>query len=246
METKDDQGCKRRRRREGGKKEGVFKEKEDEEAEEEKKEKEGQRKKKVFVWEMIATEGEEEEQVRLECGPGAEEAQEVQMEDNRIENNEEKSLEKQEDKETKGLKGKDERKKSRKRRGKNQSEYVRNRRNLKDVTERFDEEKRSQTQEVCVMSSKGSLALSEPPIGLMSTCDLSDPVYLGCAGTGMYHPPVPVPLLYSSQAPVLIQPGPPQPKGTKRPHSPPLPHSVPQQGPQPLEVRADPLCLLIT
>ncbi|XP_074543025.1 uncharacterized protein nobox isoform X2 [Halichoeres trimaculatus] len=234
LETKNNQGSKRRRRREG-EEEGVFKEREDEEAGEEKKEEEGQRKKKVYVWEMMVTEGEEEEQVRLECGPGAEEAQEVQMEYNTIENNEEKSFEKQ-DEDTKSLKGKDERKRSRKRRGKSQSECVRNRRSLKAAAERFDEEKRSQMQEVSVMSSKGSLALSEPPIGLMSTCDLSDPVYLGCGGTGLYHPPVPVPLLYSSQAPVLIQPGPPQPKGTKRPHSPPLHHSVPQQGPQPLEI----------
>ncbi|XP_034560639.1 uncharacterized protein LOC117827900 [Notolabrus celidotus] len=236
LETKNDQGGMKRRRE--GEEEEVFNEREDEEAEEEKEGEEGQRKYKVFVSEkeVMATEGEEEEQVKLKCGLGAEEAQEVQMEYNTVENNEERTVEKLDHKETRGLKEKDEKKKSRKRRGKNQSERVRNRRNLKDIAERFDEEQRSQTQEVSVMSSKGSSVLSEPPIGLMSTCDLSDPVYLGCGGTGLYRPLVPVPLLYSSQALVPIQPAPPQPHGTKRPHSPPLPPSVLQQGPQPLEI----------
>ncbi|XP_041665954.1 uncharacterized protein LOC121524573 isoform X2 [Cheilinus undulatus] len=233
LDTKNNQGSVRKRR-EGGEEE-VFNEREDEEAEEESKEdKDGETESKVFMSakeRMSVTEGEEEEQVKPESGPRAEEVQEVQMEGDTIENNEETIAEKQRDEETKDLKEKDEKKKSRKRRGKAQS--VRNRRNMKDVSE---EEKRSQIQEVSAMGSEGSVILSEPPIGLMNTCDLSDPVYLDCGGTGLYRQPVPVPLLYSSQAPVPIQPAPPHPHGTKRPHSPLLSHSVPQQGPQPLEM----------
>ncbi|XP_044028490.1 paired box protein Pax-6-like [Siniperca chuatsi] len=229
LETKNDQWS-MRRRREG--EEEVFNQSEDEEAE---------RKLlllKVVVSgeELMATEGEEEEQVKPESRLGAEEAQEVQMEDNKIENNKETIADKQEDNETKSLEEKDEKKKSRKRRGKKQSERVRNRRSLKDAGEPFEEEKKNQIQEASARTSEESSALSEPPIGLMNSCDLSDPVYLGCGETGLYCPPVPIPLLYSSQPPVPIQTAPPQPHGTKRPHSPPLPHSLPQQGPQPLEM----------
>ncbi|XP_059206718.1 homeobox protein NOBOX-like isoform X2 [Centropristis striata] len=232
LETKNDQA--RQRRREG--EEEVFNQREDEKSGEEtdREDKEGEEKEKTVVMsekELIATEGEEEEQVKPESGPGAEEAQEVQMEE--VEKKE-TMADKREDKKTKTLEEKDEKRKSRRRRGKKQSERVRNRRGLKDVSERFEEEKESQIQEM--MSSEESLALSEPPIGLMNSCDLSDPVYLGCGGTGLYCPPVPLPLLYPSQPPVPIQPAPPQPHGTKRPHSPLLPHSVPQHGPQPLEM----------
>lgn len=217
--------------------EEVFNRREDEEAgeeaeREEKEEEEKEKKVVVSEKELMATEGEEEEQVKPESRQRAEEAQEVQMEDNKTENNKETIADKPEDKEER-----EEKKKSRKRRGKKQSERVRNRRGLKDVSERFEEEKRSQIQEVSAMSSGESSALSEPPIGLMNSCDLSDPVYLGCGSAGLYCPPAPIPLLYSSQPTVPIQPAPPQPHGTKRPHSPLPPHSLPQQGPQPLEVR---------
>ncbi|XP_044192521.1 uncharacterized protein LOC122970443 [Thunnus albacares] len=238
LEAKSDQGRTQMRRRDG--EEEVFSQGEDEEAgeetEREEKEGEAEEEKKVVVSEreLIATEGEEEEQVKPESRP---EAEEVQMGNNTIENNNETIADKQEDKETQSSEEKDEQKKSRKRRGKKQTERVRNKRGLKDVSDRFEEEKKSQTQEVSVMSSEESSALSEPHVGLMNSCDLSDPIYLGCGGTGLYCPPVPIPLLYSSQPPGPIQPAPPQPRGTKRPHSPPLlPHSVPQQGPQPLEM----------
>ncbi|KAL7382670.1 hypothetical protein ABVT39_026201 [Epinephelus coioides] len=245
LETKNYQGRRRRRkkrrrkRREG--EEEVFNQREDEQAgeetDQEDKEGEGEKEEKVLVSEkdLMVTEGEEEEQVKPESRLGAEEAQEVQMEDNMIENKE-TIADKQEDKETKGPEEKDEKTKCRKRRGKKQSERVRNRRGLKDVSEQFEEEKESQIQQVTAMSSEESSALSEPAIGLMNSCDLSDPVYMGCGGTGLYCPTVSLPLLYSSQPPVSVQPAPPQPHGTKRPHSPPLPHSVPQQGPQPLEM----------
>ncbi|XP_042362542.1 uncharacterized protein LOC121957821 [Plectropomus leopardus] len=240
LDTKNQQGRRRRRRRKRRKRregeEEVFNQREYEEAEEEtdREDKEGEKEKKVIVSEkeLMVTEGEEEEQVKPESRLGAEE---VQMENNKIESNEETITDKQ-DKETKSLEEKDERKKCRKRRGRKQIERGRNRRGLKDVSEQFEEEKGSQIQEVTAMSSEESSALSEPSIGLMNSCDLSDPIYLGCGGTGLYYPQVPLPLLYSSQPPVPIQPAPPQPHGTKRSHSPPLPHSLPPQGPQPLEM----------
>lgn len=240
-----------KRRRDG--KGEVFNQREDEEAGgetgSENKDGEEEKEKQVVMSEkeVMETEGEEEEeQEKLESRQGVDDAQEVQMEENKIKNNEETITATQEDKDTKGLEEIDEKKKSRKRRGKKQSERVRNSRSLKDVSERFEEEKSSMIQEVTAVSSEDSSALSEPPIGLMNSCDLSDPVYLGCGGTGLYCPPVPVPLLYSSQPPVPIQPAPAQPQGTKRPHSPMLPHSLPQQGPQPLEVRIEVHCVPAT
>ncbi|XP_068584686.1 uncharacterized protein nobox [Cebidichthys violaceus] len=240
LETKIYQGRKRRRRRQReGQEEDVFNRSEDEEAGEEADREEGdeEKEKKVVVSEtqLMATEGEEEDQVKPESRCRAEEAQEVQMEDDKIENIKETIADKPEDKDTKSLEERDEKKKSRKRRGKKQSERVRNRKSLKEISERFEEEKESQMEEVSAMNSEESLSLSEPPIGLMNSCDLSDPVY-GCGGAGLFCPPAPLPLLYSSQLPVSIQPAPPQPHGTKRPHSPLLPHSLHQQGPQPLEM----------
>ncbi|XP_071355348.1 uncharacterized protein nobox [Trachinotus anak] len=226
LETKNDQGRMRT--------------KEDEEAGEETQcgEKGGgeEKENKVSERELMVTEGEEEEQVKPESRLEVEHAQEVQMEDNKIENNKETISDYQQNKETKSFEEKDEQKKSRKRRAKKQNERVRNRRAIKDVCERFEEEMKSHIQEVSAMSSEESSALSEPPFGLMNSCDLSDPIYLGCGGAGPYCPPVPIPLLYSAQPSVPNQPAPPQPHGTKRPHSPLLPHSLPQQGPQPLEM----------
>ncbi|XP_038581462.1 uncharacterized protein LOC119907854 isoform X2 [Micropterus salmoides] len=223
LQTKNGQGSMRRRRRRREGEEDVFNQSEDEEAE---------RKLlllKVVVSEeeLMATDGEEEEQVKPESRLGTEEAREVQKGT---------MADKQEDKDTKSLEEKDVKKKSRKRRGKKLSERVRNRKALKDAGERFEEDKKSQIQEASVMSSEESLALSVPPIGLMNSCDLSDPVYLCSGETGLYCPPAPIPLLYSSQPPVPFQAAPPQPHGTKRPYSPLLPHSLPHQGPQPLEM----------
>ncbi|XP_068432259.1 homeobox protein NOBOX isoform X2 [Clinocottus analis] len=221
--------------KEGG--QGVFNQCVDEEAGEKTDRGEGDEEKEKKVVgsekEPMATEGEEEEQVKPESGHRAEEAQEVQMEDKKIK---ETIADEPEDKETKSLEKRDEKKKSRKRRGKKQSEQVRKGRSLKVVSERLEQETESQKQEVSAMNSEESSSLSEPPIGLMNSCDLSDPVYLGCGGMGLFCPAAPLPLLYSSQPPVSIQPAPPQPHGTKRPHSPPLPHSLHQQGPQPLEM----------
>ncbi|XP_018553034.1 uncharacterized protein LOC108897757 [Lates calcarifer] len=236
LETKDDEGGRRRERDEE-----VLNQREVEESGEEtqreEKEEGGEKEKTVSGREVVATEGEEEEQVKPESRLEVEEeAQEVQMEDSEIENNKAIMPDKQQSKETKSLEEKDEQKKTKKRRGKKQSERVRNKRGVKEVSERSEEEKKSQIQEVSGMSSEESSALSEPAFGLMNSCDLSDPIYLGCGGTGLYCPPVPIPLIYSSQPPVPIQPAPPQAHGTKRPHSPLLPHSLPQQGPQPLEM----------
>ncbi|KAM6899564.1 uncharacterized protein nobox [Xenentodon cancila] len=177
-----------------------------------------------------------EQQVKPECRLEVEEAHDAQMEDKETESTKETIADKQELKATKSLEEKDEQKKSRKRRGKKQSEQVRNRRGVNDASERSEEEKKNQIQEVPAASSEESTALLEPSVGLMSSCDLSDPVYLGFDGTGLYCPPVPIPLMYSSQPPVPVQPAPPQTRGTKRSHSSPLPQSLPQQGPQPLEM----------
>lgn len=238
METKKDQGRMQMRRSDG--EEEMFSQGEDEEpgedTEREEKKEEAEEEKKVVASErdVMATEGEEEEQVKPESGL---EVEEVQMESNTEGNKNESIADKQDD--TQSFEEKDEQKKNRKRRVKKQTERVRNKRGFKDVSDRFEEEKKSQTQQVSGMSSEESSALSEPHIGLMNSCDLSDPIYLGCGGTGLCCPPVPIPLLYSSQPPGPLQPAPPQPRGTKRPHSPVLPHSVTQQGPQPLEVRID-------
>lgn len=210
--------------------EEVFSQWEDEEAAEEtgREEKEGEKEKVVAV-----TEGEEEEQVKPESGLEAGAAQEVQMED-KIERAKETIADEQESTVGKSLV----QKKSRKKRGRKQNEQVRSKRGVKDASVRSEEDKR-QTQEVPAMSLEESSALTEPSIGLMNSCDLSDPVYLGFGGSGLCCPPVPIPLVYSSQPPVPIQPTLPQPHGKKRPHSPLLPHTLPQQGPQPLEVRRD-------
>ncbi|KAK1880643.1 Homeobox protein NOBOX [Dissostichus eleginoides] len=232
LETKNHQG----RRREG--EERVFNQTEDDEAgeetgqEHEEGEEESKRKDVDLENELMAT---EEEQVRPESRLGAEEEQEEQMEDDKIENNKETIADKQEAKETKSLEEKNEKKKGRKRRGRKLSERVRNRRGYKDVSERYEEE--SRIQEASAMSSEESSAPAEPPIGLMNSCDLSDPVFLGCGGAGLYcPPPAPLPLLYSSQLPVRIQPAPPLPHGTKRPCSPSVLYSHSLQGPQPHEM----------
>ncbi|XP_069555813.1 uncharacterized protein nobox [Brachyistius frenatus] len=237
LETKNNHGkisSRRRRERE----EEVFSLKEDEEAgeatEREEREGEDKKEKKVVVSEkeLMATEGEEEEQVKPESRLQAEEAREVQMEDGDIRRTKETVADKQDGKVTKSF----EQKKSRKRRGKKQSEQVRNRRGAKDVGERSEEGKDGQTKEVPAMRSEECSVMSEPSVGLMNSADLSDPAYLSIGETGLYCPPVPLPLLYSSQPSVPIQPLPPQPQGTKRPHSSLPPPSVPLQGPPPLEM----------
>ncbi|KAF7653830.1 hypothetical protein LDENG_00078070 [Lucifuga dentata] len=144
---------------------------------------------------------------------------------------------KQENKEVQSMEEKDEHKKSRRRRGKKQSERVRNRRGLKTIAERAVEGKKSPIREAPVMSLEEDSTLSEPPTGLINSCDLfPDPVYLSCGGTGLDATPVPISLLYSAQPPVPIRPAPPQPRGVKRPHSPLVPHGVPQPTSQPVEM----------
>ncbi|KAM3595877.1 uncharacterized protein V6R79_004450 [Siganus canaliculatus] len=242
LTTKNNQ---RRRRGEGEEEEGEEEEEEEEdgmlnprdgeEAEEEREKKEQgeeeeeeKEKQAVSGKELGATEGEEEE--------SRQGAEEVPMEDNTTESNNETISDKKEERETKESEERDEKRKSRKRRGKKQSERARSRRSLKDVHEQVEAEKPSRLEEVVALSTEEGLALPEAQMSLMNNSDLSDTVYLSCGGTGLYCPSVPVPLLYSSQPPVPIQPAPPQPHGLKRPHSPVLPHGLPQQGPQPLEM----------
>lgn len=201
---------------------------------------EAEREKRCSKRDVMTIEGTEEEQVKTDSGLEVE----MHMEDMETEKNKE-LISGQEEEETKDLEEKDEQKRNRKKRAKKQIERGRNRRGVKDVSERVEEEKKSQTHEVSAVSSEESSTLSEPPFELMNSCDLSDPIYLGCGGTGAYCPSVPIPLLYSAPRPVPVpvpvqtQPVPPQLHGTKRPHSPLLPHSLPPQGPQPLEVRTE-------
>ncbi|XP_037548753.1 homeobox protein NOBOX [Nematolebias whitei] len=176
--------------------------------------------------------GDEEEQGKpgrcLEDG----ESQDVQTEGKE---EEEASKEINSDKKETKVTKKGEQKKGRKRRGKKQSEQVRNRRAGKDANKKAEEEKKGETQEVSVMVSEENLALLEPSVSLLSNCDLSDQVYLSFGGTELYCPPIPAPLLYS-QPPASIQPAAPQSHKTKRPRSPPQPHSLPQQSSQALEM----------
>ncbi|XP_061902243.1 paired box protein Pax-6-like isoform X1 [Entelurus aequoreus] len=112
-------------------------------------------------------------------------------------------------------------------RGKRPSERMKKRRVHKDEGKK---------PEAAPMSPEESSGLTAPPVGLMSTCDLSEHLYLGCGASGVYCHPVQVPLLYSSQNSVPIQPAPSPQHGTKRPPSPFLTHTVSQQGLDPLEM----------
>ncbi|XP_041823001.1 uncharacterized protein LOC121628142 [Melanotaenia boesemani] len=220
--------------------ERVFNQREDEKAREEmvckQRNKGKEERKNTAVLEKEAIEGEEEQ----ENGEGrleAELAQDVQMESKEIEGTKEMIADKQVISKTKSSVEKDEQKKGKKKgRGKKKCEQVRNRRGVKDASERLDEEQKSQIQEVPMMSLDEDLALSEPSVGLINSSDLSDPVYLEFGETGLYCPPAPIPLLCSSQPSVPVPPAPPQPHGTKRPHSSPLPPSLSQQALQPLEM----------
>lgn len=246
LETKNTQEKITSRTSEGDEK--VFSQREDEEAGEEMEceernrgKEEGENEVVESQNELAALEEEEEEeekeqQVKPESRLEVEEAEDVQMEDKVIKSTKERITDKQEHKATKSLEQKQEQKKSRKRRGRKQNEQVRSRRGVNDTRERFEDEKKSQMQELPATSSEENMALLEPSVSLMSSCDLSDPVCLGFGGTGLYCPPVPIPLMYSSHSPVLMQPAPLQMHGTKRLHSPPLPQSLSQQGPRPLEV----------
>ncbi|XP_055081293.1 uncharacterized protein LOC129456658 [Periophthalmus magnuspinnatus] len=134
--------------------------------------------------------------------------------------------EKMEDKET--CEDKDEQKRGRKRRSK-KNERSRCKKSCKVVDDKELTKNPAQELEKC--PADPSL---EPTVGLMNSSELTDPIYLGCGASGVYCPPVAL-ALYSSQPPVQIQPAPPAPQATKRPHSPYL-HSVPKTNPQPLEM----------
>ncbi|MEQ2308729.1 hypothetical protein AMECASPLE_031215, partial [Ameca splendens] len=189
---------------------------------------------KVVVSEKKLMEKEEVEEVKPESGLEAEgeevAAQDAQMKDKEADISKQTVVEKQESKIKKVTEKKNEQKKSRRRRGKKQNEHVRTRKGGKeDFSEKLEEEKISEMQEMSVMSSEENSALFEASVGLMNSFELSDPVYLGIGTTGQYCPPVSVPILYSSQPPVPIQSAAPQSHGTKRPHSPSQPCCLPQQ-----------------
>lgn len=196
----------------------------DDHKQEGKSENKGEEKDKVVSETELSMTKRDEKQVR--SGMRTEEPQEALTKDNDFTNGE------SEDKEAKSLEEGEDQKRGRRRRGKKQVERAGSKRGFKGVSEKVETEKTGQTQEVARASPTDSSAMSEPTVGLMDSCDLSDPIYLGCGSSGLYCPPVPIPLLYSSH-----QPAPPQPQGTKRPHSPYLTHSLPQPNSQPLEVR---------
>lgn len=160
----------------------------------------------------------------------------------------------------KGAEERDERRRGRKRRGRKHSDRVGKRRSSKDSrSEHFEEKRTSQVQEASPLKpveegeeqEQAAVVSASPSIELTNSCDLSDPIYVGCGGAGLYNSTLPGPLLFSSQSLVPIRPGPPPPAppappalppppqlhGTKRPHSPALPCGLPQLGQQPLEVR---------
>ncbi|KAM9737215.1 uncharacterized protein nobox [Menidia menidia] len=160
----------------------------------------------------------EKGETKPERGP---EVQDVLMENKEMADEEENKEAKNPDPEPR-----EDQKKSRKRRGRKQNEPVRPRRVAKEAEGKPDDGGKSQDLPAVGLEERAG-------VGLRSSCELSDPVYLGfggVGGVGLFCPPVS--LLYSQpSAPVQ-----PQPQGTKRPHSSPLAHSLHQQDPQPLEM----------
>lgn len=117
--------------------------------------------------------------------------------------------------------------KNRKRtRTKKATEHLENIKEEKDVVE--------DNPEAVLMSSEANLALTEPPVGLITTRDLSEPVYLGCGGSDLDGPRAPLPMVQLSQ-----NPGPVQLAPTKRSPGHSLPQTVSQQALEPLEVTSN-------
>lgn len=199
---------------------------------EENSEKKWEEKEKVVAEYKLLTTKRDEKQVR--SGMRTEQPQEGQTRNNDMSN--ESVTDKTQDKETNSLEEREDQKKVRRRRGKKQVELARGKRRFKGFSDKVETEKTAQTQEVSATSPAHSSAMSETTAELMDRCDLSKPIYLGCGSSGLYCPPAPTPLLYSSHPPVPIQPAPPQLQGTKSPNSPYLSHSLPQPNLQPLEM----------
>lgn len=206
--------------------------------------------------EEIGTEqerGHEAAQVTLKANKAEEETWTMQMN----KSDRRRGPNRDERKRKKNAEERDERRRGRKKRSKKRGDRVRKKRSSKDL-EPFEEKTTSQAQEVLaatVEEERQAVAVSESPsVELTNSCDLSDPIFVGCGGAEQYGSTLPAPLLYSSQSLVPIQPGPPPPPPdtapppaplalapqlheTKRPHSPALPRGLPQPPPQPLEVR---------
>ncbi|KAF6737794.1 Homeobox protein NOBOX [Oryzias melastigma] len=194
---------------------------EDTECKEKNSEEVGSENKVVASEEPTAAQREEEELWHGKPGGGLELKEAAQMDEEALKST---NADKQEIRQKKG----------RKRRGKRQSEHGKSKKAAKDA-KKLEEEK-SQMQEMLLTCSEESLTFLEPSGAQMSSCDLTDSVYLSFGETGLYCPQAPVPLLYPPQASVPMQPAARQPGGTKGSHCSPLSHSFPQQGPQPLEL----------
>ncbi|KAK7899143.1 hypothetical protein WMY93_019996 [Mugilogobius chulae] len=123
---------------------------------------------------------------------------------------------------------KDEQKRGRKRRNKKQNERSRCKKSkvisVKGVT-------KISTQDLEKNLLDSSL---EPTVGLMDSSELADSIYLGRGASGVYCPPVTLPVLFS-QPPVPIQPAPPALQGPTQLNSPHL-HTASQINPQHLEM----------
>ncbi|XP_061521596.1 homeobox protein unc-4 homolog [Phycodurus eques] len=96
--------------------------------------------------------------------------------------------------------GSPEQKNSRRTRTKKPNERPKNKNGERDAVE--------DKPEAAPVTSEENFALTEPPVGLTRACDLSEPVYLGCGGSGPDGPPAPVPVVDSSQNSVPMQPSP--------------------------------------
>lgn len=225
-ETKNSQRCNKRRRKEGEVQQQILQQRDDEEAAQEVAQEKEQEVRGIKDESKVLTAESEGRAVRLDA---RQEVEDVRADD-RAESNQETET-REEEKERKSSEKRDGRKMSRKRKGRKQIERGRNQKHVKRLSGQQEENSRSQTQEVSAVSSEDS---SEPLVPLMDSCDLPDPVHTGCGLAGLCCPPVAT--LSSSQPPASTQPGPAQPHGTTRPLSPLLAHSLPQPGPQPLEV----------
>ncbi|XP_061678418.1 homeobox protein Hox-A3-like isoform X2 [Syngnathoides biaculeatus] len=114
-------------------------------------------------------------------------------------------------------------KNSRKTRLKKPSERPKNNKGQKDAVE--------DKLKAAPMNSEENSTLTEPPVGLPSAYDLSEPADLDCGDSGPDGPPAPIPVVDSSRNSVPVEP-----TSTKRPPAPLLQQTLSQQPLEPLEM----------
>lgn len=128
---------------------------------------------------------------------------------------------------TEQLEDNEEQKRGRKRRGKKQNDRTKGKKPCKGVNNNKVETEKN-TQEVSTTSPSRSVDCS---------ASAEKPIYLGCGTSRLYCNSAPMPLLYSSNAPVAIQPKHPKHTGTKRP-----PTLQLQSSTQPLKMEMTQVC----